>query len=214
MKESPEARELYTRLLKNLGYEDDTEMKFPTKYYRSTMYKVEGGSVNLQYYLKNHYNKKSYIYPIFLETFNCNFRHPDARHPEAKSTMKMLEIVNFEEKANIAEVGWEVTYSKHPMYFTMKDRIGLILKLVRQTKKFVESAKDPANHYGDFRPVEGNMLMEKPIGPKVDLGFSEQSMNLGRFQRGEIAKRYGFGDVKEDGCQYGRFDKELILKPV
>lgn len=214
MKDSPEARELYTKLLKNLGHEDDREMKWPTKYYRTHMYYVDGGSVRMQYYLTNHYNKKTYLYPVFLDTFNCNFRYPDARHPEAKSTIKMLEIVNYEERSNIAEVGWEITYSKQPMYFSMKERVGLLFKLIRKTKEFVDSAKDPEEKFGDFRPVEGDMLMERPIGPKIELGFSEQSMNLGRYQRGEIAKKYGFGDIKEDGCQYGRYNKDLVLEPV
>ena len=126
----------------------------------------------------------------------------------------MLEIVRYEERTNVAEVGWEVTYTKHPMYFTMRERTKLLIKFIRQTKAFVESAQVLTNHYGDFRPVEGDLLMERPLGPKIDLGFSNQSMNLGQFQRGQIAKKYGFGEIKEDGCQYGRYDKDIVLKPI
>ena len=49
---------------------------------------------------------------------------------------------------------------------------------------------------------------------QMDLGFSEQSIKLGSKQREKIAKKYGFGDIKEDGCQYGRYDENMILHPV
>tara|TARA_Y100000004_G_scaffold196347_1_gene266051 strand:- start:532 stop:1176 length:645 start_codon:yes stop_codon:yes gene_type:complete len=214
MQESPKAREIYSNLLKNLGHEDNTEMRPSSLFNKTIMYYLESGCAQVNYYLKNFYNKKSYIYPIFLETFHCQIRFPNKNHPQAGPTMKMLEIVNFTERRNIAEVGWEIVFDKQPMYFTMMERLRLLVKMRRETQRLVESAQDKTEMFGDFRPVAGDMLMEKPFGPKMDLGFSEQSIKLGSKQRENIAKGYGFGDIKEDGCQYGRFDEDMILHPV
>jgi hypothetical protein len=171
-------------------------------------------AVKVDYYLVNFYNKKSYIYPIFLDTFHCKFRFPNHNHPQAIPTMKMLEIVKFEEKTNVAEVGWEIAFDKQPIYFTMTERLRLLVTLAKETERLVESAQDPKTMFGDYKPTEGDLLMEKPFGPKMDLGFSEQSIKLGTKQRERIAGRYGFGEVKEDGCQYGRFDENLVLHPI
>ena len=214
MQESPKAREIYSNLLKNLGHEDNTEMQFPVTYNKTKMYYFESGCAKVNYYLTNFYNKKSYIYPIFLDTFHCQIRYPNKNHPQAGATMKMLDIVNFAERRNIAEVGWEIVFDKQPMYFTMMERLRLLVKLKAETERLVKSAQKKTEMFGDFRPVAGDMLMEKPFGPKMDLGFSEQSIKLGSKQREKIAKKYGFGDIKEDGCQYGRYDENMILHPV
>ena len=59
-------------------------------------------------------------------------------------------------------------------------------------------------------PQPGMILVARPVGPKIDQGFTESSLTIGSRQRSIVAKKLGFGDLKEDGFQYARYDEDCI----
>jgi hypothetical protein len=65
-----------------------------------------------------------------------------------------------------------------------------------------------------LNPKVGDILAAKPYGPKINQGFTEESLKIGKYQRSLFAKKFGFGELYEDGFQYGRYDENLILRPI
>ena len=63
-------------------------------------------------------------------------------------------------------------------------------------------------------PQPGMILVARPVGPKIDQGFTESSLTIGSRQRSIVAKKLGFGDLKEDGFQYARYDENCILRSI
>ena len=63
-------------------------------------------------------------------------------------------------------------------------------------------------------PRPGMILAAKPHGPKLNEGFNESSLIVGKRQRSIVAKKFGFGELGEDGFQYARYDENCILRPI
>ena len=66
----------------------------------------------------------------------------------------------------------------------------------------------------DILPTPGDVLAARPQGPKINEGFTEESILLGKNQRISLGKRFGFGDIKSDGFQYAIYDKNLSLNQL
>ena len=66
----------------------------------------------------------------------------------------------------------------------------------------------------DILPNPGDVLAAKPHGPKINQGFTEESMLLGKKQRISLGKKFGFGNIKSDGFQYAIYNKDLSLIPL
>lgn len=66
----------------------------------------------------------------------------------------------------------------------------------------------------NINPKPGDMLAANPKGLKINQGYSESSIELGTKQRSNLAKKFGFGNVYEDGFSYARYNENLELIPV
>lgn len=184
----------FESLLLNLGYKDNSIVyQKPEKIKYPVRYNCNDGSMTVTTFLIVYPNKKSYLHLEFVDSGNVK---------------ELAERILFEEKTRIIEVGYEVSYTKQPSEFSLGERNKIFTHFMKQTKNHLK--------YGllDQKPNPGDILAALPYGPKINLGFTETGLDIGKRQRSLVAKRFGFSDLYEDEFQYARYDENLILRPL
>jgi hypothetical protein len=202
MKIKPTTKRIeFERILRTLGYRDRLPVFIDNnKKYQQVNFKCPSGDMAIYTFIILYETKKSYLYLEFLDNYENN---------NLNEKLKILaERINFKEKTRIAEVGWEVKYSKNPSEFSLSERKQVLYHFIKYT---YENLK---NGMVEIKPNPGDILVAKPYGPKIDLGFTESSLEIGTRQRSIIASKFGFGNLKEDGFQYAKYDENLIVTPI
>jgi hypothetical protein len=191
----------FERLLQELGYKDRLPV-YPKedKRYQQVNFKCDSGAMAIYTFLIMYQTKKSYLYLEFLDHY---------KSPTLKERISTLaEIIHFNEKTRIMEVGWEVKYTKQPDQFSLQERKEVFYHFMKYTYKNLEEGMV------NLSPRPGDILAAKPYGPKINEGFTESSLVLGKHQRSLVARKFGFGDLQDDGFQYARYDENCVLKPI
>lgn len=201
----PEAIKDFNQIMDNLGYSpDDSPIHLgKEKDKRQINYMCEDGSAMAVYlFLIPWHNKRSYVFDEFL------FPHY-YKNPFLEDKMKIhTKHLNYEEKTRVGEVGWEVVYTKQPNEFNLVERKKIIFDVMNQ---IFECLRDGIY---DYKPEPGDILVSRPLGPKIDQGFTPTSMELGTKQRGIVARKFGFGPVYPNELQYARYNENLMLEPL
>lgn len=193
--------ENFEAILKELNLTDDAKV-FPQEEKRrhQVIYKCPSGAMSIYSFVILYENKKSYLYLEYLD-------HQSS--PDLKERIKSLaNRIIFEEKTKLGEVGWEVVYSKQPNEFSLEERKKVFFSLIKDLHKNIDQGML------GIEPNPGDILAAKPYGPKINQGFTEESLKIGKYQRSIFAKKFGFGELYPDGFQYGRYDENLILRPI
>jgi len=196
-----EKRIEFERLLKKLGYKDRLPV-YPkeNKRYNQTNFRCSDGAMAIYTFIILYQTKKSYLYLEFKDHYNS---------PDIEERIKTLaERIYFHEKTRVAEVGYEVKYTKQPDEFSLEERKQIFYHFMKYTHEHLEKGMVKIS------PRPGDVLAAKPFGPKLNEGFTESSLVLGRYQRSLVARKFGFGQLQEDGFQYARYDKNLKLRPI
>jgi hypothetical protein len=191
----------FERMLKKLGYHDRSPV-YPkeNKRYQQVNFKCSDGAMAIYTFIILYQTKKSYLYLEFLDHYGL---------PSLKKRISTLaENIYFSEKTRIAEVGYEVKYTKQPDEFSLEERKEIFYNFIKYTHKNLEDGMVKIS------PRPGDILAAKPYGPKINEGFNESSLIVGKRQRSIVAKKFGFGELGEDGFQYARYDENCILKPI
>lgn len=196
-------KEVFNNILKEIGYSDDSII-YPqeNKKRNQIIYQCDSGLMSIYSYVIPYKNKKSYVYLEFLDS--------QEKHSLEKTKIvikKLCENIIFNQKTKLGEVGWEVIYNKQPSEFTLHERKTIFFS-------FMKTAKNNLKGCFDISPDPGDILAAKPQGPKINQGFTEESILLGKKQRISLGKRFGFGDIKPDGFQYAIYDNNLSLTPL
>lgn len=194
----------FERILHQLGYRDNSPI-FPEreKERRQINYYCEDGSAMAVYlFLILYVTKKSYIYPAFLRLKAEN----DSQIKE--KIQSIANIIHFEEKTRVADVGWEAKYTKQPDQYTMQDRTKIVFDVFKQLIEALSQGMCGKT------PRPGDILAAKPHGPKINDGFNETSITIGTRQRYLVARRVGFGTLYENGFCYARYDENCVLRPI
>jgi hypothetical protein len=191
----------FERLIKTIGYRDRSPI-FTQEDKRKvqTNYICESGSMAIYSYFIPYFNKKSYLYVEFLS----HYGEKDLYYRIKFLSSKII----FKEKTRIAEVGWEVIYTKDPAEFSKKERTEILVNFMKKTHN------DIKNGFCKIAPRPGDILSANPRGVKIDKGFSKESIRKGTEQRSLFAKKFGFGKVYDDGFCYARYNEELNLIPI
>jgi len=191
----------FERLLQELGYTDRLPV-YPkeNKRYQQVNFKCLDGAMAIYTFIIMYQTKKSYLYLEFKDHYES------LSLKERISTL--AEIIHFNEKTRVAEVGWEVKYTKQPDEFSLEERKQIFYHFMKYTYKNLEEGMV------NLSPRPGDILAAKPYGPKINEGFTESSLVLGRRQRSLVARKFGFGDLQDDGFQYARYDENCVLKPI
>jgi hypothetical protein len=194
----------FEKLLRELGYKDRSPiLPLNDKKKRQINYYCDDGSAMAVYlFLIPYLTKKSYLYPAFLRLKKEN-------DPYIKQKMHNLaKYIRLEEKTRLADIGWEVKYTKEPDQFNTTDRTKIIFNLFKQ---FIEALSDGMCGY---KPRPGDILAAKPYGPKINEGFNESSIIVGTRQRYLVARKVGFGTLYDNEFCYARYDENLKLNPI
>jgi hypothetical protein len=200
IKPSPKRIE-FERLLRQLGYKDRLPV-YPKedKRYQQVNFKCSDGAMAIYTFIILYQTKKSYLYLEFKDHYNS---------PNLKEKIQSLaEKIHFQEKTRVAEVGWEVKYTKQPDKFSLEERKQIFYYFMKYTYKNLEEGMV------NLSPKPGDILAAKPHGPKINEGFTESSLVIGKHQRSLVARKFGFGELQEDGFQYARYDENCVLKPI
>lgn len=196
-----EKRIEFERLLKELGYKDRLPV-YPKeeKRYQQVNFKCSDGAMAIYTFIILYQTKKSYLYLEFEDHYNS---------PDLEDRIKVLaERIHFQEKTRVAEVGYEVRYTKQPNEFSLEERKQIFYHFMKYTYKNLEEGMVKIS------PRSGDILVAKPHGPKINDGFTESSLVIGKRQRSLVARKFGFGELQEDGFQYARYDENCVLRPI
>lgn len=193
--------EEFEKLLETLGYQDASPI-YPQeeKRYQQVNFKCEDGGMAIYTFIILYQNKKSYLYLEFEDNYgSANLE---------KRIKTLAERIYFHEKTRLAEVGYEVKYTKQPKEYSLKERKKILYHFMKYTYQNLEEGMVKLS------PEPGDILAAKPHGPKLNEGFNESSLAIGKKQRSLVAKKFGFGELYEDGFQYARYDENCILRPI
>lgn len=196
-----EERIEFERILRSIGYRDRSPI-LPLEPLRKKQnnYVFDDSAIALYTHVNVYFNKKTYLYQEFLD-------HYYEKNLEQRIKNLASNII-FKEKTRIAEVAWEAVYTKQPTEFTLEQRKKVFFDFMKEIKSNI------LNGMVDLTPREGDILAANPRGPKIDQGFTEESLVLGAKQRSIIDRRFGFGKLYQDGFQYCRYDSNLIPRPI
>lgn len=197
----PKKRLEFEKILRELGYKDRSPIYFSEERTKQVNY-LCGGSDAIGVYgsIIPYFNKKSYLYTEFYQNYN---------NPDIKERISVLaENILFNEKTRIGEISWKVVYTKDPTEFTLEQRKKMFYAFIK------DSHNDLINGALSLKPQVGDILVGNPYGPKINQGHTQESITIGTKQRAIFAKKFGFGDVKSDGFSYGRYDENLMLRPL
>ena len=195
--------QIFNQILKDIGYVDNSEIREKEEKRKSQIiYNCPSGSMAIYSYIIPYFNKKSYVYLEFLDTYNI------LSIEEVKTKIKNLcKYIKFEEKTRIGEIGWEVIYTKQPDQFSLSERTKIFFHFMNSSTKTLKGSFD-------LSPKKGDILAAKPHGPKINKGFTEDSLKLGLKQRILLGKKFNFGNIKPDGFQYAMYDEHGELHPL
>ena len=195
--------EEFEQILKDLGYEDDAPIRpKEQKLMKQTNYMCSNGAIAIYLFFIPYFNKKSYLYLEYLDHYD---------NPDLKDKIKRLaDKIEFNTKTRLAEIGWEAKYNRKPETYTLEERKKIFFS-------FIKEAHHAAQHgfrSVDIKPEPGDIVVGKPQGAKLNEGLTESSIELGTRQRTLVGKRFGMGDMYEDGFQYGKYDENLNITPI
>jgi hypothetical protein len=195
--------EEFEQILKDLGYEDDAPVRpKEQKLLKQTNYMCSNGAIAIYLFFIPYFNKKSYLYLEYLD-------HLDS--PDLKDKIKRLaEKIEFNTKTRLAEIGWEAKYNRKPETYTLEERKKIFFSFIKEAHHAAQNGFRSVN----IRPEPNDIVVGKPQGAKLNEGLTESSIELGTKQRSLVAKRFGLGDLYEDGFQYGKYDENLNIIPI
>lgn len=160
------------------------------------------GAIAIYIFFIPYLNKKSYLWLEFLDHYD---------YPDIKKRIKNLaKRIHYQEKTKLAEIGWEAKYTKNPDEFSLEERKKIFFNFVKEANHSLHYGFDSIN----IKPRPGDVLVGKPQGVKINQGFTESSIELGTRQRALVGKKFGLGDVYDDGFQYGKYTMDLNIIPI
>jgi len=194
----------FEKILRKIGYVDRNPIilnKREQKWTKQTNYICKsGGAIAIYTYIIPYFNKKSYLYSEFLD-------HYEKENVELK-IKKLANKIIFKEKTRLAEVGWECVYNQDPTKFSLEERKIILFSFIKETNKNLQEGMC------NLHPNPGDILAANPKGLKINEGYNENSIQLGTRQRSSLAKKFGFGELCEDGFSYARYNHNLDLIPI
>ena len=200
----PQKRIEFERILRKIGYKNRMPVSLE-KYskYEEVLKCLNKNEIEIYIFVRKYKNKKSYLYEFFIQ--NYNHMSKQQMIVEIKNLCKQIIL---REERIICEVGWEIIDIKNRLrYWNKKDKLNLFISSIILIKIKIK--------YGvmDLKPIEGDILISHPEGGK-SIYFHEKAMMIGSLQRSTIHKKFGFGELKANNSQYGRYNENLDLIPI
>lgn len=197
----------FERLLKKIGYYDNSPIKKNIQKLKQPILKKYNDSYNIEIigFIYYYPNKKSYVWRCYEELLS------DKKLTKKELLKYLIIICNgiiLSEKTRISEVGWEILYSNNLLTKSKRDLFLLYFQILRDLKILLKEG------FIEIKPKPGDILVSRPRGLK----FKVHNVNTnweGMRQRSLSAqKMFNFGKLNEWGDQYARYDESLNLFPT
>lgn len=198
----------FLEIIEDLGY-DHHQPLYPLADFMESdgMYDCGNGCLlQITTFIKPWWNKLNYLHGQYVA-------FTQDRPVENNEILEELidcgaQAVDMETYSNVVEVGWRVMYNKHPSEYPREGRRVAIFEFMQRTRSHLD------NGMFGMQPFPGIVLAARPLGPKLDKGFTEESIKEGTLARLHFAQRFGFGDMKSDGMCYCYYDDDLKRQPI
>jgi hypothetical protein len=109
----------------------------------------------------------------------------------------------------IAEVAWKYESDLHQMQINRRLRTIILLRFMPLAKLFLTEG-----YGGIISPYKDLMLVTQPIGTKIQDNFIMNNPEEGKRQRSLMARRLGFGAMKDFGWAFAKYTSEGKLQPL
>ncbi len=108
----------------------------------------------------------------------------------------------------MVEVSWSFNAYVLATDLPMKHRVFILRTLIPYLRKFLKEG------YGGVTPQNDILAVAKPQGLKDPNNWTGESSSVGQRQRAALARLVGFGDLKDCGWMFAKYDGEGKLHPA
>lgn len=202
-----EEKILFQRILRKLGYRDRSiiQNNFSLRTWEILSHLSNNSNISIVGTHIPFYTKKAFLFQFYM-------KHRGSMNPKKlKKYLKILmEEIKYQEKGRVLELGWRVD-SKHPLAILrmrQEKRVRIYLGAIRLGKYGLKHGIPDGNDIHKPRP--NDIVASNPWGVTITTAFNLRKLN----KRSNINKHIGFGEIKESGYQYGRYDENLNFYPL
>jgi hypothetical protein len=168
-------------------------------------YEVDPGVLKVKTFIIPFHNKLNYLFSDWMWKKDKSF---EVRKSELLWLKDMIRLDDVAPDPQVVEVGWSVTYNVHPSKYTKDSRRVALMQFMRHTRDHLN------NGMFGYKPAPGIVLTARPVGPRLDLGFTDESLMIGQRTRASFAQRFGFGPLQRDGFVYAIYDNDCKIVPL
>ena len=109
----------------------------------------------------------------------------------------------------LVEISFTYEGELHQMQLSKQERLLMLRKFIPLAKEFITTG------YGAITPPYKDLLaVAYPYGLKVKDDLTEYSFQRGQEQRAMFARKFNFGDVKEFGWMFAKYNSEGKIQPL
>lgn len=186
----------FEKIFKKLGYRDRSPIqnKFEFTYF-PILERYHSSGIMITGFYKVYQNKKSYLYEFYLTNYET------MKYKKLYKNMKLIsnEII-YNENGRMCEIGWRIDNSIRLVNLNQQQKVKLYINVLRFAKIILKYG----NEY--YKPRKNDIILSKPDQ------IHRIPMPLKKFnKRGKINQKIGFGEIKQSGTQYAKYDENLTL---
>lgn len=202
---SENLKQTFISALHDLNIPYDQELPQVDELSSEQYYEMDPGVLKIKTFIMPFHNKLNYLYSDWC------WKKDKSIDDRKKELIWLKDIIRLDEPApdpGIVEVGWSVTYNVHPSEYSKDSRRRAIMKFMRDTRGHLNMGM-----FG-LKPQPNVYLTARPVGPRLDLGFTDESLMIGQRTRSSFAQRFGFGPLQRDGFLYAKYDDDGKIVPI
>jgi len=109
----------------------------------------------------------------------------------------------------LIEISFSYEGELHQLQLSKEERLLMLRKFIPLAKQFITTG------YGAIAPpYKDLMVVAYPYGLKVKDDLTEYSSQRGQEQRAMFARRFNFGEVKDSGWMFAKYNSEGKIQPL
>jgi len=169
-------------------------------------YEMEPGVLKIKTFIIPFNSKLDYMFSDWKRNYTT--LPTDKRKRELLNLKELIRLDDDPSDPAVIEVGWSVTYNVHPSEYSKDSRRAALMQFMSHTREHLTEGML------GVKPRPGVVLTARPVGPRLDLGFTDESLMIGQRTRSSFASRFGFGPLQSDGFQYAIYNSECKIMPI
>jgi hypothetical protein len=202
---SEDLKQSFVTALHDLNIPYDQELSQAKELSSEQYYEMNPGVLKVKTFIVPFHNKLNYLYSDWV------WKKDSSVEDRKKELLWLKDAICLDEQApepGVIEVGWSATYNVHPSEFSKDSRHRALMDFMRSTRENLK------NGMLGVKPQLNVYLTARPVGPRLDLGFTDESLVIGQRTRSSFAQRFGFGSLQRDGFLYAKYDDDCKIVPI